>query len=316
MATASYLEPSSTKRLCGSSRVQDGDRTSEDVIREWVARFAINCGQPPSEARVLLWIDELSDIEPDRLEAAFRAVLRSHTFNSIPQVGEIRAQIKQADSNARDIEAALAWDKVLRFVDCSVWSGIVLTTKERRAANLVRAFDRIEHCDTDEDLDWIRKEYLKSYARVCDLEENEYLLPEGEARKLLCKLGAASKEIDPKQLQRPAATPTAPIAPGNIAEPLTARDLREIRADLNALRATLPEKSKLTDAEIHAEAKRVAALTEEELISEAKNSLPPAQFEHWLRMHEHAKQLRAEESKRGETSQIPAVGEPCEVVAS
>src|SRR5215831_2591749 len=75
-------------------------QTSDGVIREWIGRFAENCGQVPSEGRVLLWIDELGSIEPSLLEQAFRTVLQTHAVNTIPQIGEIRAQLEQSKTCA------------------------------------------------------------------------------------------------------------------------------------------------------------------------------------------------------------------------
>ena len=66
------------------------------LIKEWLLRFATNSGQPLDDGRVALWRDEFSKVEPGLLDCAFREVMRGHTFNCIPTVGEVWAQLGEA----------------------------------------------------------------------------------------------------------------------------------------------------------------------------------------------------------------------------
>jgi hypothetical protein len=81
-------------------KTPDVARSSEDVIREWIGRFAVNCGQALSDARVLLWIDELGAFAPEPLEQAFRFVLRSHAINTIPQIGAVHDALQNLQAKA------------------------------------------------------------------------------------------------------------------------------------------------------------------------------------------------------------------------
>jgi hypothetical protein len=193
MAMASSLELISTRKSSERQQPQAAaNRASEDVIRLWIARFAVNCGQTLSDARVLLWIDELSDIEPERLERAFRNVMRSHTFNSIPQVGEIRAQIDGAVESGTQQAAELEWQHVLdlrrRFWNPDMRGGFsrgMPTLSERvqqaaRAAGVFGDFESVEALHV-----WGKKRFVESFITYSELEQDEFLLPDGEIKNLL-----------------------------------------------------------------------------------------------------------------------------------
>lgn len=83
------LVPISLGKSAIRPSTQGAASSSEDVIRQWIGRFAHNCGQTLTDERVLLWIDELGAFAPEQLEQAFRFVLRSHTINTIPQIGAV-----------------------------------------------------------------------------------------------------------------------------------------------------------------------------------------------------------------------------------
>jgi hypothetical protein len=209
--------PSSKSRSCESPPPPDADRTSEDVIREWVARFAVNCGQQLSEARVLMWIDELSDIEPDRLIHAFPAVEHSHTFNSIPQIGDIRAKIDQAESDARTIEAKTVWERVL--MAASLGGHIEDFDAVTQHALDRSAWSYLVHCDNYEGAKWAEKQFIAAYIRLHETRRAEHLLGEGEAKKIIRRLGAELKRAAPKE-PPPIAAPVAfaSLAPGKLGE--------------------------------------------------------------------------------------------------
>lgn len=92
--------PISMRKSATQPKTQGAGRTSEELIREWVGRFAVNCGQVLSDARVLLWIDELGGIDPDLLEQAFRIVLQTHSINTIPQIGAVHDALQSLRTNA------------------------------------------------------------------------------------------------------------------------------------------------------------------------------------------------------------------------
>lgn len=183
-----------TSKSLGSQRPQDVERTSEDVIREWVARFATNCGQPLSEARVLLWIDELSDIEPQRLELVFRAVMHAHSFNSIPQIGEIRALITKADAKGFELRAERAWEWALEVAQRCYFADLgglryapPIPAEIEFAVKACGGWRRLHACAEDE-LVWCRKTFIERYTTIHETRQVEHLLTSDEAKKILSSL--------------------------------------------------------------------------------------------------------------------------------
>lgn len=90
----------------------DGAQTSEATVREWILRFATNCGQPLNDGQVLLWIEQFAGADSALLQRAFQAVLQSHTFSNMPTVGEIYAkldELRQADFLAEEQIARARW---------------------------------------------------------------------------------------------------------------------------------------------------------------------------------------------------------------
>jgi hypothetical protein len=67
---------------------------SKGVVEEWLVRFAANSGQPLDDGRIALWCDEFSKVETGLLERSFQSAMHLHTFNCIPTVGEVWAQIE------------------------------------------------------------------------------------------------------------------------------------------------------------------------------------------------------------------------------
>lgn len=178
------------------------------MIREWVARFAVNCGQQLSEARVLLWIDELSDIEPDRLIAAFRAVMRSHTFNSIPQIGDIRAKIDQAESNGLELRAVQAWEHALGVAESDGRGFQALDAATQHAILAAGGLHWMESCP-EQELQWAKKRFLEDFKLVHETRQTEHLLSDGEAKQIVRQL--AAKRPRPRALS-PVTVPTATAA--------------------------------------------------------------------------------------------------------
>jgi hypothetical protein len=175
-------------------------RTNEQLIREWLARFAANAGQPLTEARAVLWLDELSQIEPSRLEAAFRLVMRTHAINTIPQIGEILSQIDRAEQLGRDAEAEQKWAWALRYAERHFHPDL---GRDRRGPELPPAIERaiaacgglrwLWGCGEDQ-LQWTKKRFVASLAQSAELERSASLLPQGsEAQNILRRMAKQSK---------------------------------------------------------------------------------------------------------------------------
>jgi len=96
----------------------NGSTETELVVREWLARFATNAGQPLTETRVIMWLDEFAGIDPDLLSRAFRAVLREHVFSNVPTIGQVYQEIdklRDAEATAstyKELPAPAPWEQL------------------------------------------------------------------------------------------------------------------------------------------------------------------------------------------------------------
>jgi hypothetical protein len=231
--TESSVVQISMRKFADFTRRQNVGRTSKDVIHDWYLRFATNCGQRPSEAQELLWIDELSDIDPLRLEYAFRAVIRIHVFATIPQIGQIRAQLDGAAQSAAETAAEVKWGKVLEYIRLHFNPDIppcpaCFNRKRCNRHDPPRVYPRIgkrtQHaidaaggltfladCDR-QDLPWARKRFIEAYLRYGELEQSQFLLPDGELKESIAAL-AERKELPPAHTSVEAADETLPRVP-------------------------------------------------------------------------------------------------------
>jgi len=219
----------------------------DDLIREWLARFATNCGQPPSDARMLLWIDELQDIEPERLAHTFRAVMRSHTFNSIPQIGEIRAQIDEANAAGLQLEAESAWETYLGHVKRFFHPDIGWNRRAPCLSAIIEHCARVAggphwvECCPESELQWVRKRFIDAYKLVQETGQVEHLLSDGEGKNILRSLNTT---LSPAPSQMLAAAPDSLGGPGPLApdDPLRA----EFDAVFQRLKVSRPAPPPLT----------------------------------------------------------------------
>jgi hypothetical protein len=183
-------------------RPQVASGTSEEVIRQWIGRFAVNCGQALPEGRVLLWLDELSDVKPEVLERVFRGVLRTYVFNNIPPIGEIRSRIDAALASATQQNAELEWERVVelrrRFFNpdtpgCFSRGMPKLSEQVDRAARASGIF-KLQDFDQEQLHVWARKRFIESYVAWCESEQDEFLLPDGEMKRLIAD-AAGKKQL-------------------------------------------------------------------------------------------------------------------------
>jgi hypothetical protein len=246
----------STRETWPSLRQRDGRRTSEEIIREWIARFATNCGQVLSEARVLLWLDEFSHVEPERLEAGFGAVMGSHTINTIPQVGEIHALLDHARQVGQENEAQEDWELALDY--CRRYCRPALPNWRRQAPTLppkieeaiTRAggFNRLESCPESE-LQWAKKDFIAALTNIGELQRVAPLLPRGSAARTFLRQLAARSDKSALRSLAPATAAVEMVPSGSPAPD------DPIRAECATLRERLsqPEpRPAMTSAEFEA----------------------------------------------------------------
>jgi hypothetical protein len=167
-----------------------------------VVRFALNADKPLNAKEQAVycatWEEGFADIDAGRLKAAFVACLRSHTFKTIPTLGDIRQHLQKAEHNAIEEQAAQKWDGVVGYAerlspDICEKNPRRISEQTRRAINAAGGLDYIRECDM-ESLQWARKRFVEAYVRYAELRQDEYLLPPGEARNLLAAC-AAEKSV-------------------------------------------------------------------------------------------------------------------------
>src|SRR5690348_4939558 len=99
-------------------RCADMRPTPESLIREWVAKLAVNAGASlDAKTQAVfcsIWGEGLGDLSPSVLEAAFRKTLRECPYWPV-KVADIRKHVSCAVSNATDEAAEQAWRRVLEI---------------------------------------------------------------------------------------------------------------------------------------------------------------------------------------------------------
>jgi hypothetical protein len=142
-----------------------------------------------------MWSDGFADIPFDRLSVAFVACLRSHAFKTMPSIADIRKHIDKAKGNCGEEQAALKWDEVRKMIRLHYspdipWHGPKISERTQRAINAAGGMAYIAECIGD-DLVFARKRFIESYLRWDELKQDEYLLPDGEVKRLLADVARA-----------------------------------------------------------------------------------------------------------------------------
>jgi hypothetical protein len=164
------------------------------LINDWLTRFAINAdkslGTEDRAVYLATCVEGFSDVECELLEAAFLACIRSHTFKTIPSIGDVRQHLNKAESKAAEEEAAQKWQRVLEYArrhfhpDLSVRRGPRISERTRRAIAAAGGLGYLSEC-SKQSLVFARKHFVESYLRWRELEQVERLLPPGKVRDLL-----------------------------------------------------------------------------------------------------------------------------------
>jgi hypothetical protein len=134
------------------------------------------------------------------LEAAFRKTLHTCKFWPI-KVADIREHINRTKETAAAEAADLEWQRVLtirrehfnpdfpRHLACAVAELPERVQAACRAAGVFRDFETVEQLHT-----WAKKRFIESYLASEMLEQNQFLLPDGQLKNLLSDL-AKTKAI-------------------------------------------------------------------------------------------------------------------------
>ncbi len=200
-------------------------QTLESLISEWVAKLAINAGASlDAKTQAVfcsIWLEGLADLPPAVLRAAFQKTLRECAYWPV-KVADIRKHVSRAESNATDEAAEKAWERVLEIRRChwnpdwsnpykpSPFERAVSQLTERvkqaaRAAGIWRDYTESEW-ESGALHTWAKKRFFESFNSWGEREQDTFLLPDGEVKKLLIEF-SESKSMLPAPKQEPAMPP-------------------------------------------------------------------------------------------------------------
>lgn len=183
-------------------RCEDGPKTLESVITDWILKLALNAGAPlDAKTQAVyksLWLDGLSDLTPTQAEAAFRKVLRECTYWPV-KIADIRKHIAHAEETAEALAAEEAWIVALNFRR-RYWRFDLPGQLASDAPKLPERIDQsmraagvcVDYEDSDQLHVWVKKRFIEYFLAWTDMEEDgKFLLPQGELREMLTSLGQA-----------------------------------------------------------------------------------------------------------------------------
>jgi hypothetical protein len=179
----------------------DSPSTLESLIEEWIPKLGINAGAAlDAETQAVykaIWLEGLCDLSPEVLLASFRKTLRGCPYWPI-KVADIRKHVDRVKQAALPEEASEAWQRVLAirrnhynpdFPQHLARALAELPERIRRAARAAGVFQEVS--DPDQLHVWGKKRFIESYLASEALEQDQYLLPDGEIKNLLAQLSRA-----------------------------------------------------------------------------------------------------------------------------
>ena len=167
----------------------------KQLIREWIARFALNADKE-LDARAVgvyesLWLDGFSDLSDSCLVAAFRKTIQSAKFWPV-KIADVREHVARAETNATAEAAQKAWERVLEIRRCH-WNPDIpgpfnraLAALPERIRQCARASGVFRDVESADDLHvWAKKRFLESFTAYGERAQDAFLLPDGEIKNLL-----------------------------------------------------------------------------------------------------------------------------------
>jgi hypothetical protein len=199
-------------------RCTDSPSIQESLISEWVAKLAINAGASlDAKTQAIykaVWIDGLGDLSPAVLRAAFQKTLRECAYWPV-KVADIRKHVINATKNVTHEAAEQAWQRVLEIRRLD-WDPDIPSSFERafsrltervrqasRAAGIFREFTAEEY-ESGALHTWAKKRFLESFHAWGESEQDKFLLPDGETKKLMIEFAETKTLPWPKPKKVPA----------------------------------------------------------------------------------------------------------------
>src|SRR5277367_1160915 len=185
------------------SETQERSDSTEKLIREWLFRFGVEHKEDVAP-KLPLWLEAFGKIDADVLQCLFSRALRTCKF--FPKVSEILEPLESAEKNATPEAAEEAWE-IAFDIRRRYWNPDIpgpfnralagLSDRVRqacRAAGLWRDFDSVADLHT-----WAKKRFVESFIAYGEREQDAFLLPDGEIKRLLADAARPMALPTPKE---------------------------------------------------------------------------------------------------------------------
>lgn len=171
----------------------DSRKQTDQLIRDWLLRFGVDFNVDVAP-RLPVWLDAFGGMKPEVLESLFRKAQRACKF--FPKVVDILEPLSTVKQNATDEAADLAWNRVLEIRRVH-WNPDIPGPFDRACARLSERVRQAARASgifrefTSEEYEkgalhtWAKKHFLESFHAWGEAEQDKFLLPDGETRKLL-----------------------------------------------------------------------------------------------------------------------------------
>jgi hypothetical protein len=165
------------------------------LIKDWLWNFGAEHKEDVAP-KLDLWLDAFGGMDAETLESLFRRALTTCKF--FPKVSEILEPIRRVEETATPQAAIEAWERVLGLrrqywnpdAPGGFWPGMPKLSERVQAA--CRASGVFHDFETIDGLHiWAKKVFVESFVAWGETEQNKFLLPEGEIKKLLTSVAEA-----------------------------------------------------------------------------------------------------------------------------
>jgi len=181
------------------SKTQERSDSTEKLIKEWLFRFGVEHKEDVAP-KLPLWLEAFGGLDSSTLERLFHRAIRSCKY--FPKVSEILEPLANAEANAAPEAAEEAWALVLEIRRVH-WNPDIpspfqrawarLSDRIRRAARAAGVFQDFESKEALHT--WAKKRFVESFIAYGELEQDRFLIPDGEIKNLLA--GAARAKALP-----------------------------------------------------------------------------------------------------------------------
>jgi hypothetical protein len=169
---------------------QRDSASTDELIRVWLFRFGLNFEKDVVQL-LPLWQEQLGAIEAETLVRLFERAMRTCKF--FPKIADILEPVQRVKETGTAAAAEEEWQSVLdlrrRYWNPDMPGGFSrgmprLSERVRRAANASGIF-KLQDCESEAIHVWGRKRFVDSYIAWDELQQDQFLLPDGELKNLL-----------------------------------------------------------------------------------------------------------------------------------